>query len=67
MCSLRRCATYARDIIVIALQEIVKLNASQVLSGKDPKRIALWEQIINLNLNAYQNKDLRQVKRFSKL
>lgn len=43
MWSQRRARFDLRDIIIIALQEIVKLNASQVLSGKDPKRIALWE------------------------
>lgn len=34
------------DIIVIGLQEMVKLNAKSVIQGKDRTRIDLWEGII---------------------
>ena len=42
------------DIYIVGLQEIVPLNTSQVVIGKDKKRALIWENIILNSLN--QNK-----------
>ena len=42
------------DIYIVGLQEIVPLNTSQVVIGKDKKRTLIWENIILNSLN--QNK-----------
>ena len=38
-----------------------------MLSGKDPKRIAFWDNTINLNLNANQADKLVTAKRFFRI
>ena len=34
---------HCRDIIVVGLQEIVKLNAMSIFQGKNRTKIAEWE------------------------
>lgn len=34
------------DVIVIGLQEIVKLNAKNIMAGKNKTRNELWQQLI---------------------
>ena len=40
------------DVIVVGLQEMVKLNAQQVIKGKDKERIGLWESIITRSIRS---------------
>jgi len=34
------------DIFIIGMQEMVPLNTSQVVKGKDKQRAGVWQQII---------------------
>jgi hypothetical protein len=40
------------DILIVGLQEMVKLNTTQVVLGKDKQRCTGWEKIFYNNLNA---------------
>ena len=38
------------DVVIVGLQEMVKLNAKSVIQGKDKERALLWERIITNSL-----------------
>jgi hypothetical protein len=38
------------EVLVIGLQEMVKLNAKSVIKGKDRERVLLWEQIVTRSI-----------------
>lgn len=42
------------DIYVIGLQEMVALNAKTVVEGKNVRRIAKWEDLIEANISKNQ-------------
>lgn len=60
MVKLEKFATNNPDIIVIGLQEIVKLNMLSILKGKDKNRVNEWQQILS-NVVEHIQKDEKDV------
>ncbi|CDW75781.1 inositol polyphosphate phosphatase [Stylonychia lemnae] len=50
------------DLIVIGLQEIVKLNAKSVIAGKNKERNQMWIDLIQKNLQVSGNYSLLQTR-----
>lgn len=54
----RQLEGYEPDIIVVGLQEIVKLNAMSIFGGKNKTKIAEWEQLIRSTIGSiYKSRD----------
>lgn len=49
---------FYRDIIVVGLQEIVKLNAMSIFGGKNTTKIDEWKQLLGSTINSiYASRD----------
>lgn len=46
------CSYPASDVVVIGLQEFVKLNIKSVMSGPDEKRLKAWKQLVEAHLKS---------------
>ena len=54
----RQLEGYEPDIIVVGLQEIVKLNAMSIFGGKNKTKLAEWEQLIRSTIESiYKSRD----------
>ena len=55
---------YDRDILVIGLQEIVKLNAFSILQGTNRTKMNEWEQLLRLAIEATSPRDTDPKERY---